>query len=96
MNLREMQRAEITPIPKEQLLDEKETHIECQRSGRKVLHKDDWRDKKNMMRRMDELWKGKTIYKIKDDYEIPEELQKSYIHRLSRVPKGKIDDLFHP
>ena len=77
-------------------LDERETHIEYQKSGRKVLQKDDWRDKKNMMKRMDELWKGKTIYKIKDDYVIPEGVQKSDIDRLTRVSKGNLDDLFHP
>ena len=96
MNLHEMQRAETIPIPKEQLLDERETHIEYQKSGRKVFHKDDWRDKKNMMKRMDELWKGKTIYKIKDDYVILEGIQKSGIDRLTRVSRGNLDDLFHP
>ena len=96
MDLHEMQRAETTPIPKEQLLDERETHIQYQKSGRKVLHKDDWRDKKNMMKRMDELWKGKAIYKIKDDYVIPEGIQKSDVDRLTRVFRGNLDDLFHP
>ena len=37
---------------------EGETHIEYQKSGRKVL-KVDWRDKKNTMKRMDELWKAR-------------------------------------
>ena len=96
MNLHEVQRAEATPIPKDQLHDERETHIEYQKSGRKVLHKDDWRDKRNTSRRMDELWKGKTIYKIKDDYEIPAGIQKSDIDRLSKVARGNFDDLFHP
>ena len=95
MNVHEMQRAETTPIPKEQLLDERETHSEYQKSGRKVLRKNDWRDKKNMMKRMDELWKSKTIYKIKDDYVTPEAIQKSDVDRL-RVSKGSLDDLFHP
>ena len=45
MNRHEMQRAETTPIPKDQPLGERETHIEYQKIGRKVLHKDDWRDK---------------------------------------------------
>ena len=76
MSLHEMHRAETPPIPRGQLLDERETHSEYQKSDKKVLYKDDWRDKKNMMKRMDEIWKGKTIYKIKDGYEIPEGLVK--------------------
>ena len=96
MNLHEMQKAETTPIPNEHLLDKRETHIDYQKSGRKVLHKDDWRDEKNVKKRMDELWKGKTIYKIKKDYVIPEGIQKSDLDRLTRVPRGNIDDLFHP
>ena len=94
MNLHDMQRAETTPIPQEQLLDERETHIEYQKSGRKVLYKEDRRDKKNTMKRMDELWKGKTIYKIKDDYVIPEGIQKSDIDRSTRVPRGNL--ALHP
>ena len=66
MNLHEMQRAETTPIPKDQILDERETHIEYPQSGKKVLHKDNWRDKRNSSRRRDELWKGQTIYKTKE------------------------------
>ena len=98
MNLHEMQRSEATPIPKDQIVDERETHIEYQnqKSGTKVFHKDDGRDKKNTMKRMDELWKGKTIYKIKDDYVIPEGIQKSDIDRLTRVSRGNLDDLLHP
>ena len=92
LNLREMQRAETTPI----LLDEREAHIEYQKSGRKVLRKDDWRDKKNTMKRMNEVWKGKTIYKIKDNSEIPEGIQKSDVDRLTRVSRGNLDELFHP
>ena len=34
--LHEMQRSETTPIPKDQLLDERETHIEYQKSKKKV------------------------------------------------------------
>ena len=48
-----------------------------------------------MMKRMDELWKGQTIYKIKDDYVMPEGIQKSDIDRLTRVSRGNLDDLFH-
>ena len=39
-NLHEMNRSEGTPIPKDQLLDERETHMEYQKSKEKVLHKD--------------------------------------------------------
>ena len=46
MNLHEMTRSEKTPIPKDQLLDERETHIEFQKSKKKVLHKDNWRTEK--------------------------------------------------
>ena len=45
---------------------------------------------------MDELWQGKTIYKIKDDYVIPEGIQQSDVDRLTRVSRGNIDDLFLP
>ena len=40
MKLHEMNRSETTPIPKDQLLDERETHMEIQKRKRKVLHKD--------------------------------------------------------
>ena len=73
--LHEMQRSETTPIPKGQLLDERETHIEYQKSKKKVLHKDNWRtEKKRFSDKMEEFWKGKTVYKIKKDYVIPEAL----------------------
>ena len=75
MNLHEMKRAENIPIPKGQLLDERETHVEHQKSNKKVLHKDSWRaEKKRFSEKMEELWKGKTIYKIKDDYVIPDDV----------------------
>ena len=45
---------------------------------------------------MEEHWKGKTIYKIKDAYVIPDDIQKSDIDRLTRVSRGSADDLFHP
>ena len=97
MNLHEMKRSETTPIPKDQLLDERETHIEYQKSGKMVLHKDSWHpEKKRFSYKMDEPWKGKTIYKIKDDYVIPEGIQQSDIDGLTRVSRGNIDDLFHP
>ena len=91
-----MERAE-TPIPKEHLLDERETHMDYEKSKKKVLHKDNWREKrKRFSDKMEEFWKGKTIYKIKDDYEIPHGLQKSDIDRTNRISRGNIDDLFHP
>ena len=40
MNLHEMNRSETTPISKDQLLDERGTHMEFQKSKKKVLHKD--------------------------------------------------------
>ena len=50
------------------LLDERETHIEYQKSRKKVLHKDNWRtEKKRFSDKMEEFWKGKTVYKIKKD-----------------------------
>ena len=73
INLHDMQRSETTPIPKDQLLDEREIHIEYQKSGKKVLQKDNWHtEEKIFSDKMGELWKRKTIYKIKDDYVIPE------------------------
>ena len=63
--LHEMQRSDKCPIPKEHLLDERETHIEHQKSKKKVLHKDNWRtEKKRFSDKMEEFWKGKVIYKI--------------------------------
>ena len=97
LNLHEMKRSETTPVPKDQLLDERETHIDYQKSKKKVLYKEDWRvEKKRFSDKMEELWKGKTIYKIKDDCVIPEGIQQSDIDRLTRVSRGNIDDLFHP
>ena len=46
MNLHEMNRSDETPIPKDQLLDERETHMEHQKSKKKGLHKDNWREEK--------------------------------------------------
>ena len=43
--LHEMERAE-TPFPKEHLLDERETHMDMEKSKKKVFHKDDWREKR--------------------------------------------------
>ena len=67
------------------------------KSKKKVLHKDKWRaEKKRFSEKMEELWKGKTIYKIKDNYVIPDDVKKSDIDRLTRVSRGNADELFHP
>ena len=96
-NLHEMNRSEETPIPEDQPLDEKEreTHIEYQKSKKKVLHKDNWRtERKRFSEQSEEFWKGKTIYKIKEDYMIPDDVIRSDIDR--KPFRGNIDDLFHP
>ena len=95
-NLHEMNRSEETPIPKDQLLDERKTHIEYQKSKKKVLHKDNWRtERKRFSEQSEEFWKGKTIYKIKGDYVIPDEVVRSDLDRAKPF-RGNIDDLFHP
>ena len=92
-----MQRSETTPIPKDKLLDERETHIEYRKSRKKVLHKDNWRtEKKRFSDKMEEFWKGKTVYKIKKDYVIPEDVVRSDTDRQAKLFRGNIDDLFHP
>ena len=96
MYLHEMKLSK-TPIPKEQLLDERETHMEFQKSRKKVLHKDNWRaEKKRFSDQQEEFWKGKAIYKIKDDYEIPEDVVKTDLDRAKQPLRGNIDDLFNP
>ena len=96
MNLHEMNRSGKTPIPKDQLLDERETHIEYQKSKKKALHKDNWRtEKKRFSEQSEEYWKGKTIYKIKEDYVIPDDVIRSDLDRAKPFC-GNIDDLFHP
>ena len=96
MNLHEMTRSDKTPIPKDQLLDERETHMEFQKSKKKVLHKDNWRtERKRFSEQSEEFWKGKTIYKIKEDYVIPDDIVRSDIDRAKPF-RGNIDDLFHP
>ena len=95
-NLHEMNRSDETPIPKDQLLDERETHQEFQKSKKRVLHKDNWREeRKRFSDQSEEFWKGKNIYKIKKDYVIPDDVVRS---DLDRAPpfRGNIDDLFHP
>ena len=75
---------------------EREIHIEYQKSKKKVLHKDKWRiEKKRFSEQSEEYWKGKAIYKIKDDYEIPENVIRSDLDRAKPF-RGNIDDLFHP
>ena len=82
MNLHEMTRSEKTPIPKDQLLDERETHMNSRRARRRFLHKDNWRtEKKRFSEQSEEFWKGKTIYKIKEDYVIPDDIVRSDIDR---------------
>ena len=95
--LHEMQGSETTPIPKDQLLDEREAHIKYQKSRKKVLHKDNWRtEKKSFSDKMEEFWKGKTVYKIKKDYVCREDVVRSDIDRQAKLFRGNIDDLFHP
>ena len=78
-------------------MKDKETHIEYQKSRKKVLHKDNWRtEKKRFSDKMEEFWKGKTVYKIKKDYVIPEDVVRSDIYRQAKLFRGNIDDLFHP
>ena len=92
-----MQRSETTPIPKDQLLDERETHIEYQKRKKKVLYKDNWRtEKKRFSDKMEEFWKGKTVYKIKKDYVILDDVDRSDIDRQAKLFRGNIDDLVHP
>ena len=75
---------------------EREIHIEYQKSKKKALHEDKWRiEKKRFSEQSEEYWKGKTIYKIKDDYETPENVIRSDLDRAKPF-RGNIDDLFHP
>eukprot|EP00435_Cladocopium_sp_Y103_P022042 s3269_g5.t1 len=61
-----MTRSPAPPIPKDQLLDDRETPIEYQ-DVKKVLHKDNWEaEKKRCFDNLDGYWKSKTVYKIKD------------------------------
>ena len=92
-----MQRSETIPIPKDQLLDVRETNIECQKSKKKVLYKDNWRtEKKRSFDNMEEFWKGKKVYKIKKDYVIPDDVVRSDTDRQAKLFRGNIDDLLHP
>ena len=85
-HLHEMQRSETTPIPKDQLLDEGEIHIQYQESKKKVLQKDTCRaERKRFSDKMEEFWKGKTVYKIKKDHEIPEDVVRSDIGPSSQT-----------
>ena len=90
------QRLQFQKSNKEQLLDERETHMEFQQNRKKVLHKDNWRaEKKRFADQQEEFWKGKTIYKSKDDYEIPENVVKTDLDRAKPL-RGNIDELFNP
>eukprot|EP00435_Cladocopium_sp_Y103_P054079 s30_g17.t1 len=94
--LHEMTRSQALPIPKDQLLDDRETHIEYQ-DGKKILHKDNWKaEKKRFSDNLNGYWKGKTVYKIKDDYEIPDDVVKTDIERNAKKLRGSIDDIFQP
>ena len=65
--------------------------LSTRRAGRKL-----WRtEKKRFADKMEEFWKGKAVYKIKKDYEIPEDVVRSDIDRQSKPFRGKIDDWFH-
>ena len=67
---------------------ERETLIEYQKSKKKVLHKDNWRvEKKRFSDKMEEFWEGKTIYKITNDYVIPEGVAESDLDRIQRLSK---------
>ena len=89
-NLHDMEPSK-TPIPKENLKEERETHIEY-KNGKKVIEKDKWTEKKKVT--MEGPWKGKTIYKIEDGYEIPKEVSTEV--DKARKFRGDIDDLFQP
>ena len=79
------------PIPREQLLDERETHIEY-KNGKKFVHKDKWNEKRpRAENRFEQPWKGKSIYKIKQDYVIPESIVQSNLDKNTKY-KGDIKD----
>ena len=60
--LHEMTRCEKAPIPREHLLDERETHIEHIGNKKKEVKKDNWRDeKKRFSDKQEGFWKGKSI-----------------------------------
>ena len=70
--------------------------MEFQESRKKFLHKDNWRsESKRFSEQSEEVWKGKAIYKIKEDYVIPENVIKRDLDRAKPF-RGNIDDLFHP
>ena len=51
--------------------------------------------RKRFADKMEEFWKGKTIYKIKKDYVIPEDVIKSDLDR-AKPSRGNIYDQFYP
>ena len=70
--------------------------MESQKSRKKVLHKDNLRsERKRFSEQSEEFWKGKIIYKIKEDYVIPENVIKSDLDRAKPF-RGNIDDTLHP
>ena len=81
------------PIPKEKLQDQRETHVEY-KNGKMELLKDNWRTaKKNTI--LDGFWKGKTVYKIKPGYKIPEESVKTDADKIFGR-RGNTEDVFMP
>ena len=57
-----MTRCEKAPIPREHLLDERETHMEHIGNKKKEVKKDNWRDeKKRFSDKQEGFWKGKSI-----------------------------------
>ena len=44
--------------------------------------------------KMEEFWKGKTVYKIKKDYVIPDDVVRSDIDRQAKLFRGNIDEGF--
>lgn len=69
--------------------------MEFQKSKKKVFYKDNWRiEKKRFFEQSEEFWKGKIIYKIKEDYVILDDIVRSDIDRV-KFFRGNIDDFFY-
>ena len=76
---------------------ERETHIEYQKSRKKVLYKDNWRtEEKRFSGKMEDFLKGKTVYKIKNDHVIAEDVVRSDSDRQAKLFRGNIDDVLYP
>ena len=50
-------------------------------------------EEKRFPDKVDEFWADKTVYKIKDDYEIPEDVVKSDIDHQASLFRGNIDGI---